>query len=136
MNNDRFEELKRTFLPRFWDTENNVMVYPELNLAKDMIYMVKINNCHIQVQALTYMLFNPRFKEMKPTGLYDKNGTLIYDDDLIRGRMKAIHEIYWDADNCGFFAKIKDEDTRFAIDKNWIESCTKEIIGNIYQSNF
>ena len=113
MNKKRFEELKQDFLPRFWDTKNNVMIYPELMatngwVATDIEYQIiyKVGDKNL---ILDSMLSNNRFKEMKPYGLHDKKHNLIYVGDIVKEIPNGhISEVKYDV-SCGFYMEPEYE---------------------------
>ena len=143
MNTERFEELKRNYLPRFWDTENKVMIYPEMFFPCNEITMfIRYNIGQVlpEILALDEMLLNPRFIPMRPTGHFDKNNNLIYQDDTIvyyknggatcfGGRREAV--VKWHEDWCRWIIETEFGD---AYGLNERDEPIK-IIGNIHSTN-
>ena len=127
--NDRFEELKQNLLPRFWDTENKEMVYPEYDEADKLFYYDIKNKNGLGVgYGLDEMLLNPRFIPMKPTGLKDKNGKLIYENDELKDDEVNVVKIIF-KDGCFY---ISNGQCGMTIDQ--ADLSEYEIIGNIHEN--
>ena len=127
--NDRFEELKQKLLPRFWGTEKNTMVYPEIS-RNEIFYTQNPNKPNILIEdTLNDLLINPRFIPMKPTGMFDKNGKLVFEGDLVKTE-SGVYEIMWFK---GTFNAVGLLDGVYlTTDINNIDD--GEIIGNTYEN--
>lgn len=136
--NDRFKYLEENLLPRFWDKDNNEMIYPHLDRVNNWIrYEVKMVDKRYSYPLDWMLLAKNRFIEQKPTGLKDKNVKLIFEGDILKliPHNKNVFVYYFcseymvktnnDGNEYGAYATLKST----KIYKNsW------EIVGNIHEN--
>ena len=125
--NDRFEF-------RVWDKKNeryiqdreNVFLCPdgELMVLVDYVYNTNMESCsrHFLVDTIEQC-----------TGLKDKNGKLIYENDFVRMRgLTDVYIIKWVQESCEFIAQYTKNSN---IIKHWYDIKEFEIIGNIHENS-
>lgn len=124
----------RDLFPRFYDTEDKVMLYWQC-------YMQSAFNRLTDTQhfGLLYnLLRNPNIIKMRCTGLKDKNGKLIYEDDIVRwslcrgdGDICENYQIIW-RDNCAAFGCLKSNGD--ILDMFSQPELKAKVIGNIHEN--
>ena len=121
--------MKNRFKFRFWFKDTQEMIYSE-----------KFND----VQTLGQWLFGDRkdVVKMQCTGLKDKNGKLIYEDDIVKIEYfdfeikHRIGIVEWEDDGfCITYHNPKDTKVSGCSLVDIVNGDEQEVIGNIYQDS-
>lgn len=112
---------------RAWDSENNEMIYGVgVTPISDLSIPYSIGEPGKDFDQFNYYIES---KLMQFTGLLDKNGTEIYEDDLLKSKHEQIGKVYYFCDSY-LIHWIKEN-----YESN-LRKCTDcEVIGNIYENS-
>lgn len=124
----------RDFFPRFYDTEGKVMLYWQCYMQSAFNRLTDTRHFGL----LYNLLRNPNIVKMRCTGLKDKNGKLIYEDDIVRwslcsgdGDICENYQIIW-RDNCAAFGCLKSNGD--ILDMFSQPELKAKVIGNVHEN--
>lgn len=124
----------RDFFPRFYDTEGKVMLYWQCYMQSAFNRLTDTRHFGL----LYNLLRNPNIVKMRCTGLKDKNGKLIYEDDIVRwslcrgdGDICENYQIIW-RDNCAAFGCLKSNGDILAMFSQ--PELKAKVIGNVHEN--
>lgn len=116
------------FFPRFYDTEDNVMLYWQCYMQTAFNRLT--NTQHFGL--LYNLLRNPNIIKMRCTGLRDKNGKLIFEDDIIKYGSKTFKVIF-NQGIASFTVELSKAPKWYpCVNKGTMESA--EVVGNIHEN--
>ena len=113
--------MKDRFRFRVWDKQNREMKY---DILDDLEY---------------YLRYDEIFDVIQCTGLKDKNGKLIYEDDYLKNEKGIVFELVFEEKSCGLLLYQKNEDEYYypCYNTNQFKNrniCEMEIVGNVYEN--
>lgn len=124
----------RDFFSRFYDTEGKVMLYWQCYMQSAFNRLTDTRHFGL----LYNLLRNPNIVKMRCTGLKDKNGKLIYEDDIVRwslcrgdGDICENYQIIW-RDNCAAFGCLKSNGD--ILDMFSQPELKAKVIGNVHEN--
>ncbi len=119
-------------LPRVWDTVLKEMLYPKwrtdyIGGVKTSLYVYTSKKESPNHSSLSWVLHQPEFVVMWPTGLKD-NETDIFEGDIVQGAVQK-GVIVWRNTAAAFLIDVENKHIVFA--SAW---AGMKVIGNIHQS--
>ena len=125
----------REYKFRCWDTENKEMLKVQELDFEDTFYGGRLSirtdqyNDYFDIEDMILMQY---------TGLKDKNGKEIYEEDIVKINDEIIAKVIWDNDYLGYFLYANEENSIDSFENGeqplydyW---GSIEVIGNIYDN--
>ena len=126
-------EVKR-MKPKFraWTEEGKVMYYDVYPFKNDVLLLSYDEIAFDEVPASDFIL-------MQSTGLKDKNGSEIFEGDIVKyeaGCNTVTEEVAYDKNFAGFGVRDADTDIIFTFLQlaDVVDLISLEVVGNIYQN--
>ena len=135
--------MQDRFKFRCWDKENKCMLYPHRysNFCNVNGTIVKIESYPISNTAYRGKRISYEFDDaslMQCTGLKDKNGKLIYENDIVKFKFDndvIIAVVTWDGYETGFYLNTTDYfKDKYVTDYDICEGFIFEVIGNVHEN--
>lgn len=110
---------------RAWDKQDERMSYGEVEYFDDSINYRFDHFCTGADEDVEFM---------QSTGLKDKNGTEVYEGDIVKCSRGCPHLIYWEKELGGTYIGGMPAWYLSGINEGYAWTSTEEIIGNIYEN--
>ncbi|MEK0398600.1 YopX family protein [Tetragenococcus halophilus] len=125
-------------IPKFraWDKEHEEMLYPD---DEDKIFfevtVYGMNTLDMRVDPDEYGGFSYlNTVIMQSTGLYDRNGVEVYEDDIVRCSRGCPHRVIWVKEYGGSFLGGMPAWYLFGLNEGYSWTGAEEIIGNSWEN--
>ena len=111
--------------------------------TKEMIGVDKLDikkkQAYYEICDIPYLSGIENFEDielMQYTGLKDKNGSDIYESDILKDNKGRISKVVWHGSFAGFVYKYAGEKNNVYSDPNNLHLCymKMEVIGNVYEN--